>query len=174
MQQAGAIVLVERGLLRASGSGTASDAAPPLQLALQLPLCADQRSSLRGLRRSACGQDLLLQLPRGAALRPGELLGSSAGDVVVEVVAAPEPVMAVRSASPLALLQAAYHLGNRHVAMELHADRLVLLQDSVLAELLRQRGLQVELLNAAFLPEAGAYEGIRHAHGHAHAHSHDH
>jgi urease accessory protein len=52
--------------------------------------------------------------------------------------------------------------------MELHADRLVVLQDPVLAELLRQRGLTVELLQLPFQPEAGAYEGL----GHAHAHSH--
>jgi urease accessory protein len=138
---------------------------------LRLPLDADQRTSLRGHRRSACGRDLVLQLPRGAALQPGELLRSDDGTVLVQVEAAAEPVMEVRSADPLALLQAAYHLGNRHVAMELHVDRLVLLQDSVLADLLRQRGLQVELLQLPFQPEAGAYEGLGHHHGdHGHHH----
>ncbi|MBD1194126.1 urease accessory protein UreE [Vulcanococcus sp. Clear-D1] len=138
---------------------------------LRLPLDADQRTSLRGHRRSACGRDLVLQLPRGAALQPGELLRSNDGAVLVQVEAAAEPVMEVRSADPLALLQAAYHLGNRHVAMELHVDRLVLLQDSVLADLLRQRGLQVELLQLPFQPEAGAYEGLGHHHGdHGHLH----
>jgi urease accessory protein len=81
--------------------------------------------------------------------------------------------MEVRSPSPLALLQAAYHLGNRHVAMELHADRLVLLHDSVLADLLQQRGLQVERREAPFEPEAGAYAAVGH-HSHSHGHSHDH
>jgi urease accessory protein len=138
---------------------------------LRLPLDADQRTSLRGHRRSACGRDLVLQLPRGAALQPGELLRSDDGTVLVQVEAAAEPVMEVRSADPLALLQAAYHLGNRHVAMELHVDRLVLLQDSVLADLLRKRGLQVELLQLPFQPEAGAYEGLGHHHGdHGHHH----
>ena len=138
---------------------------------LRLPLDANQRTSLRGHRRSACGRDLVLQLPRGAALQPGELLRSDDGTVLVQVEAAAEPVMEVRSADPLALLQAAYHLGNRHVAMELHVDRLVLLQDSVLADLLRQRGLQVELLQLPFQPEAGAYEGLGHHHGdHGHHH----
>ena len=133
---------------------------------LQLPLAADERTSLRGHRRSACGSDLLLQLPRGAALRPGERLASADGRIQVQVAAAAEPVMQVRSTDPLALLQAAYHLGNRHVAMELHPDRLVLLQDSVLAELLRQRQLQVDCLDAPFQPEAGAYAGGPHAHAH--------
>jgi urease accessory protein len=87
---------------------------------------------------------------------------------LVRVEAAPEPLLQVSSSEPLALLQAAYHLGNRHVAMELHANRLLLLDDSVLADLLRRRGLQVECLEAPFCPEPGAYEG------HGHAHSHDH
>jgi urease accessory protein len=72
----------------------------------------------------------------------------------------------------LALLQAAYHLGNRHVAMELHADQLLLLQDSVLEDLLRQRGLSVERLQAPFQPEAGAYAGASAGHGHHHHHHH--
>ena len=136
---------------------------------LHLPLAADERTSLRGHRRSICGRDLLLQLPRGAALQPGERLRSQDGALQVLVEAAPEPVMQVRSSDPLALLQAAYHLGNRHVAMELHPDRLVLLQDPVLADLLRQRGLVVELLQLPFQPEAGAYAGQgHHHHGHNH------
>ncbi|MFM7652057.1 MAG: urease accessory protein UreE [Vulcanococcus sp.] len=137
---------------------------------LRLPLTADQRASLRGHRRSACGRDLVLQLPRGEALQPGDMLLSADGQLQVLVEAAPEPVMRVRSAEPLALLQAAYHLGNRHVAMELHTDQLVLLKDSVLADLLHQRGLQVEFADAPFLPEAGAYAGHSHSHSHPHAH----
>lgn len=163
MSHPAAIQLVER----------LSDQAPlpPAGTLLHLPLAADERTSLRGHRRSACGVDLLLQLPRGAALRPGERLASADRGIQVQVEAATEPVMQVRSADPLALLQAAYHLGNRHVAMELHADRLVLLQDSVLADLLRQRGLAVELARLPFQPEAGAYEGLGHHH-HDHHHSH--
>jgi urease accessory protein len=158
VEHGSAIVLVERypqGVLLESEAS-----------ALQLPLTADERTSLRGHRRSRCGRDLLLQLPRGAALKPGDRLLSNDGQWQVQVEAAPEAVMQVRSTEPLALLQAAYHLGNRHVAMELHPDRLVLLQDSVLAELLRQRQLQVECLDAPFQPEAGAYEGVPHAHSH--------
>ena len=163
MQQSGAVTLVER--LAASDQR-------PLPL-LELPLDAAQRTSLRGHRRSACGRDLVLQLPRGAALQPGERLLSADGALQVEVQAAPEPVMEVRSADPLALLQAAYHLGNRHVAMELHADRLVLLHDSVLADLLQHRGLQVVRRLAPFAPEAGAYAGTEH-HIHSHPHGHAH
>ena len=152
---------------------------------LRLLLTADQRTSLRGHRVSACGRDLVLQLPRGAALQPGEWLSTASGDGLVRVEAAPEALLLVRSPDPLALLQAAYHLGNRHVAMELHPGELRILEDSVLADLLRQRGLAVDTVLAPFEPEAGAYAGGHshnpgHSHdpgpssGHAHSHGHGH
>jgi len=90
--------------------------------------------------------------------------------VVVE--AAREPLMVVRAADPLALLQAAYHLGNRHVAMELHRDELRLGVDNVLEDLLRHRGLTVERITGPFLPEPGAYARSGHTHGHDHHHGH--
>ena len=146
---------------------------------LRLLLTADQRTSLRGHRVSACGRDLVLQLPRGAALQPGEGLSTASGDRLVRVEAAPEALLLVRSPDPLALLQAAYHLGNRHVAMEVHPGELRILEDSVLADLLRQRGLELELVVAPFEPEAGAYagghgpsSGQAQSHGHGHGHSH--
>lgn len=138
-----------------------------------LPLQAHERSQLRGRRVCRGGQAVLLQLPRQEPLRPGEwLLPAPAAQppVAVEVLAAEEPVLEIRASDGLALLQAAYHLGNRHVAMEIHADRLLLLDDSVLADLLQRRGLAVRRLRAPFLPEAGAYEGHPHPQGHCHAH----
>jgi urease accessory protein len=138
---------------------------------LQLALTAQERTSLRGRRRTVCGRPVLLQLPRGSALQPGELLAPAGSDgPLVRVEAAPESLLQVSSSDPLALLQAAYHLGNRHVAMELHAHRLLLLDDSVLADLLRHRGLQVQRLVAPFTPEAGAYAGHGHGSGDHHAH----
>ena len=163
---------------------TVSDAPTPLVLvrhlregevqgqdpALRLALRADERTRLRGHRRSACGRDLLLQLPRGAALEPGDRLAPEADGPQVVVEAAREPLLVVRAADPLALLQAAYHLGNRHVAMELHGDELRLGVDNVLEDLLRQRGLSVERIMGPFRPEPGAYERSGHAHGHDHHH----
>ncbi len=137
---------------------------------LRLPLRADERTSLRGHRRSACGRDLLLQLPRGGALEPGDRLAPEAGGPLVVVEAADEPLMVVRAADPLGLLQAAYHLGNRHVAMELHRDELRLGVDSVLEDLLRHRGLTVKRITGPFLPEAGAYAPSGHDHHHGHSH----
>jgi len=146
----------------------------------RLPLRAHERSQLRGRRVCQGGQEVLLQLPRQEPLRPGEWLmpapvglsslAVASPGVAVEVVAAEEDVLEIRSHYSLALLQAAYHLGNRHVAMEIHADRLLLLHDSVLADLLERRGLELRRLRAPFCPEAGAYAGQAHSHAGDHDH----
>ncbi|MEO1002172.1 MAG: urease accessory protein UreE [Cyanobacteria bacterium J06638_7] len=138
----------------------------------QLPLTAEERCRCRGRRRSAHGQDLLLQLPRGEALRPGEWLCSDdPRPLWLQVQAAPEPLLLVRAEDRLALLQAAYHLGNRHVALEIGAAELRLLEDPVLARLLEHRGLRLERGTGPFQPEAGAY-GPGHSHSHSHSHQH--
>ncbi|MFN7898073.1 MAG: urease accessory protein UreE [Synechococcaceae cyanobacterium] len=172
---------------------------PPTQSpVLALPLTAEERNRLRGLRHSSCGRALLLQLPRGEPLAPGEWLHadpSGPGPLPwVRVEAAPEPLLLVRAATPLALLQAAYHLGNRHVALELRENELRLGDDPVLADLLMRRRLRLERRHEPFLPEAGAYAGTGHGHGphhgvgpssgdrqrhgpeptHSHSHSHSH
>ena len=150
---------------------------------LQLALSADERTRLRGLRQTRCGRPLLLQLPRGEALAPGEWLAPAGPGPQVQVQAAAEPVLVVRTADPLTLLQAAYHLGNRHVALELGVGELRLLQDPVLEQMLQQRGLTLERRLAPFLPETGAYGPAGHpasahhhgdGHSHAHGHGHDH
>ena len=141
---------------------------PPLRLAL----AAEERTRLRGLRHSVCGRALLLQLPRGEPLRPGEWLAPAAGPAAVRVEAAPEALRVVRAPDPLALLQAAYHLGNRHVALQLREGELRLMEDPVLADLLAHRGLAVERRHEPFLPEGGAYAGA--GPGHHHSHDHDH
>jgi urease accessory protein len=126
---------------------------------LVLQLTAEERTRLRGLRRSCCGREILLQLPRGEALRPGEWLATSDGLARVRVEPAAEALLLARADDPLALLRAAYHLGNRHVALELRAGELRLLADPVLEGLLRQRGLEVRHACEPFQPEAGAYGG---------------
>ena len=129
---------------------------------LRLQLTAEQRMVLRGRRRTDCGRAVLLQLPRAGALCPGDRLTDAARSVQVEVIAALEPLMRVEAGSPLELLQAAYHLGNRHVALEVHDHELLLPQDAVLETMLRQRGLRLSHCRRSFLPEGGAYG--RHSH----------
>ena len=130
---------------------------------LQLPLTAEQRTVLRGRRRTLCGRDVLLQLPRDGALQPGDRLTDAGGDEQVAVVAAVESLLRVQAASALELLQAAYHLGNRHVALELHEQQLLLPDDPVLADMLVSRGLRVSRCCQPFAPESGAY--AEHSHG---------
>ena len=109
-------------------------------------------------------------LPRGTVVRGGDVLVTEDGSLV-SVRAKPQPVLTVRAAhgSPLALLRAAYHLGNRHVALEVHADRLQLEPDPVLADMLRQMHLEVVEQLALFEPEGSAYASVADAHEHDHA-----
>jgi urease accessory protein len=91
---------------------------------------------------------------------------------VVRVEAAPEQVSEARSPDPLLRMRASYHLGNRHVPLELTADALRYLHDHVLDDMVRGLGLAVTCAQLPFEPEAGAYasEGHGHRHGHHHAH----
>ncbi len=127
---------------------------------LTLPLTAEERTRSRHWFETTEGQSVYLHLPRGTVLRDGDWLRSDDG-VVVRVMAKPEPVLTVMAESPLALLQAAYHLGNRHVPLEITSTYLRLAPDSVLQRLLEQRGLRVIEEIQPFQPEAGAY-------GHSH------
>lgn len=132
-----------------------------------LALTADERTRLRGLRHGRDRRAVLLQLPRGEALRPGEWLAAEDGLALARVEAAAESLLLVRAAEPLALLQAAYHLGNRHVALEVGAGELRLLADPVLEDLLLQRGLEVNHGLEPFHPEPGAYGGAADHHSHS-------
>ena len=119
----------------------------------------------------ASGEEAGLFLERGTVLRAGERLLANDGRVV-EVVAAPEAVMEVRSGDALLLARAAYHLGNRHVAVELKPGLVRFARDHVLGEMVRGLGLGVVENEAPFDPERGAY-GSHGGHAHSHGHSAD-
>jgi urease accessory protein len=128
------------------------------------------------------GRTLGVFLPRGQVVRGGDILVAEDGSLI-RVVARAQPVMVVRACAehgaPFDLLRAAYHLGNRHVALQLAADHLKLEPDHVLAGLLRRMHMIVTEANEAFEPEGGAYaaagEGHDHDHaGHEHEHEHGH
>ncbi len=122
-----------------------------------LSLTAEERLRSRHAYQTDEGQSVYLNLPRGTALKDGDWLQSDAGDVA-QVLAKPEPVLTVTATTSLALLQAAYHLGNRHVPLEITNSFLRLSPDSVLQKLLLHRGLHVLQEIAPFQPETGAYE----------------
>jgi urease accessory protein len=140
----------------------------------------DVRQKSRFDATDSGGRALGVFLPRGQVVRGGDVLVAEDGSLVV-VKAAPQPVLVVRHCtdhgSPFDLLRAAYHLGNRHVPLELQPDHLKLEPDHVLADMLRQMHLIVSEEQAAFEPEGGAYaQGgpAHHDHGHDHGHEHDH
>lgn len=137
---------------------------------LILPFELRQRSRLLAVMDS--GEEVGLLLPRGTVLRGGDRLQVSDGRLV-EVVAAPEEVSILRGADARTLARAAYHLGNRHVAVQITGDSLRFLRDHVLDDMLRGLGMKIEADVLPFEPEAGAYSASN-AHGHAHGHSHDH
>ncbi len=129
-----------------------------------LVLPFDSRCKSRLRTQLASGEDCGLFLERGTVLRGGDKLLANDGRVV-EVVAAPETLMEAVSGDPLLIAKAAYHLGNRHVAVHLLPGRLRFVADHVLGEMVRGLGLNVGEIEAAFEPENGAYGA--HPHGHS-------
>jgi len=149
-----------------------------IKRAAHVELDWDVRQKSRFDATDSQGRSLGVFLPRGTAVRGGDVLVAEDGSLIV-VHAAPQPVLVVRHCtqhgSPFDLLRAAYHLGNRHVALQLTPDRLLLGPDHVLADMLRQQHLIVTEANEAFEPEGGAYGNAGHAHhGHDHDHGHEH
>ena len=104
---------------------------------LLLSLSAKERTQLRGKRSTLDGTDVILNLPRGGGrLIPGEVLKSENSQIFVSIEAAYEDVIRISSENRLKLLKAAYHLGNRHVEIELHDKELYLLNDVVMKKML--------------------------------------
>ncbi|MGC4394472.1 urease accessory protein UreE [Hydrogenophaga sp. T2] len=151
-----------------------------VQRAPTVELDWDIRQKSRFDARLSDGRALAVFLPRGSVVRGGDVLVSSEGELV-RVVAAPQAVLRI-SACPdhpaseqaFDLMRAAYHLGNRHVPIELQPDHLKIEPDHVLADMLRAMHLTVEAVSEPFEPEGGAYGGHGHSHGHGHGHAHDH
>jgi len=114
-------------------------------------------------------------LPRGTLVRGGDVLLAEDGSMV-RVIAAPQAVLRITACashgSPFDLTRAAYHLGNRHVPIELKPDHLKIEPDHVLADMLRAMHLIVNEAEEAFEPEGGAYSSGGHGHGHDHGHDH--
>jgi urease accessory protein len=137
----------------------------------------DTRQKSRFDATDSTGRTLGVFLPRGTVVRGGDVLVAEDGSLVA-VSAAPQAVMVVTACpqhgSAFDLVRAAYHLGNRHVQLELQADRLQFEPDHVLADMLRQMHLDVATAEAPFEPEAGAYASGGHGHGHGHEHGQAH
>jgi urease accessory protein len=135
---------------------------------LVLPFGERSKSRLRAVLDN--GEEAGLFLERGSVLRDGDLLLADDGRVV-EVRAASETVSTVHSGDALVLARASYHLGNRHVPLQIGTGWLRYQHDHVLDDMLRGFGLEVVIEDLPFEPEGGAYVAASH---HAHPHSHEH
>ena len=149
-----------------------------LKRATTVELDWDVRQKSRFAATDSAGRELGIFLPRGTLVRGGDVLVAEDGSMV-RVIAAPQPVLVITHCqshgTPFDLTRAAYHLGNRHVPIELQPDHLKIEPDHVLADMLRAMHLIVTEQNLAFEPEGGAYAaGHGGGHGHDHGHSHDH
>ncbi|MBA56783.1 MAG: urease accessory protein UreE [Pseudomonadales bacterium] len=144
----------------------------PAQLIVRLPF--DERKKSRLKTAAENGEPLGFMLPRGHILRDGTRLLDESGRVI-EVKAADETVSTVSSDSAHLVMRAAYHLGNRHVPLQIGDGWLRYQHDHVLDAMVIGLGLTVTVEDAPFEPEDGAYAGGHsHSHDHSHEHSHQH
>jgi urease accessory protein len=137
----------------------------------------DRRHRRRILLRTEGGRDVLLDLPHAARLRHGDGLQLDDGGIV-RVAARPERLAEIHAHDAGELVRIAWHLGNRHLPVQLLGERIRIRTDHVIEEMVELLGGHVEHVQAAFDPESGAYAG---GHSHSHddddhglAHSHDH
>lgn len=136
---------------------------------LPLPFTTRSRSRFRG--KLTDGREVGAFLPRGTLLRGGDVVETSTGERLL-IVAAAETVSTASSPEVQALLSAAYHLGNRHVELQLLPGAVRYRHDHVLDAMVRELGLTVIVEEAPFEPEAGAYHGHSHTHSHGTEHEH--
>ena len=152
-----------------------------VQRAVSVTLDWDTRQKSRFDATDSSGRQLGVFLPRGTVVRGGDVLVAEDGSLI-RVEAAPQKVLRITACaehgSPFDLMRAAYHLGNRHVPIELQPDHLKIEPDPVLAELLRSMHMTVTEVQEPFEPEGGAYGDKampghgHHPHGHGHPHAH--
>lgn len=138
---------------------------------LRLPFELRQKSRLKATLQD--GREVGLILNRGELLRSGDCLQAEDGSVI-RVEAAAETVSTASHGDTMVLARACYHLGNRHVALQIGEGWVRYLHDHVLDDMVRGLGLAITVEAAPFEPEGGAYGGQRHGHAHEHSHEHPH
>jgi urease accessory protein len=156
-----------------------SDPAPTGEVVLDF----ERRQKHRFLTTLTDGRELGVHLARGTVLAEGDILRADDGETIL-VRAADEEVSVAEAADPLLLTRVAYHLGNRHVALQIELGHVCYLHDHVLDDMVRRLGAAVSFRSAPFCPESGAYgnhgghghggHGGHHDHDHSHGHEHLH
>jgi urease accessory protein len=162
-------------MLKAIAVRRATEASPPHEPVLgRAILQHDERHLRRRMVEAADGLKVLVDLPETVVLAAGDALVIEGGGLV-EIAAADEPLYAVRSRDALHLTELAWHIGNRHLAAAIATDRILILRDHVIKDMLEGLGAEVEEIVAPFNPVRGAYSGHGHSHSHGDGdHHHDH
>ena len=130
---------------------------PKLGLILKLTLSSDERRILRGKRLTDCDQEVILQLPRKGELNDGDILSTNESNFYVEIIAKTEDLIEISSNSKIELIKAAYHLGNRHVEVEIEEDILLTKRDYVIENMLKNFNVDIVNTQKKFFPERGAH-----------------
>ena len=130
---------------------------PQLGLFLKLTLSSDERRILRGKRLTDCHQELILQLPREGKLNDGDILSTNKSNFYVEIIAKTENLIAISSKSKIELIKTAYHLGNRHVELEIEEDILLTKSDYIIENMLKNFNVEIVNTQKKFCPEKGAH-----------------
>ena len=130
---------------------------PQLGSFLKLTLSSDERRILRGKRLTDCDQEIILQLPREGKLNDGDILTTNKSNFYVEIIAKTENLIEITSNSKLELIKTAYHLGNRHVEVEIKNNILLTKGDYVIENMLKNFDVEVKKIMKKFFPETGAH-----------------
>ena len=130
---------------------------PRLGSFLKLTLSSDERRILRGKRLTDCDQEIILQLPREGKLNDGDILLTNVSNFYVEIIAKTENLIEISSNSKVELIKTAYHLGNRHVEVEIEKDILLTKNDYVIENMLKNFNVYIEITQKKFNPERGAH-----------------
>ena len=130
---------------------------PQLGSILKLKLSSDERRILRGKRLTDCNQEIILQLPREGKLNDGDILLTNESNFYVEIIAKTEDLIEISSNSKIELIKTAYHLGNRHVEVEIKEDILLTKSDYVIKNMILNFKVDVKNTKKKFFPERGAH-----------------
>ena len=124
---------------------------------LTLTLSSSQRRILRGKRKSDCNKEIHLQLPRVGKLKDGDILLTNHKNLFVKIIAQKESLIEISSKSNLELIKVAYHLGNRHVEIEIYENILLTKSDYIIENLLKNFEVIFIKVQKKFFPEIGAF-----------------
>ena len=130
---------------------------PKIGSFLKLTLSSEERRILRGKRLTDCDQEIILQLPRKGKLKDGDILSTNESNFYVEIIAKTEKLIEISSNSKIELIKTAYHLGNRHVEVEIEDDMLLTKGDYVIENMLKNFSVEIVNTQKKFFPERGAH-----------------